>query len=68
VARPDGKRSSWRRDLGLEASRRFKEILRVGTAPGRPLPPFPSPPVLEERRSPLKLLRRPAPDDDDHDE
>jgi hypothetical protein len=68
VARPDGKRSTWRRDLGAEAARRFKDILRQGTAPVRALPSPPPPPGFEERRPLLKVLRRPEPDDDDQDE
>jgi hypothetical protein len=70
VPRPDGKRSSWRRDLGTEAARRLKEILRQGSAPGRPLPvPLPPPSFEERRPSGLGLGRvwRP-PVDEDQDE
>jgi hypothetical protein len=62
VGRPDGKRVVRRRDVGVEAVRRFKEILREGRASLRSLP-LPAPPSFEERRT-LKSLRRPAPDDE----
>jgi hypothetical protein len=62
VARPDGGKVARGRGVGLEAARRFKEILRGAAAPPRPLPPLSPPPSLEERR-PLKFLRRPEPDD-----
>lgn len=64
MARPDSQKCARRRDVGLEAARRFKEILRGGSGSPRPLPPLPAPPSLEERR-PLKFLRRPEPDDQD---
>jgi hypothetical protein len=68
AGRPDGKRPSRRRDVGLEAARRFKEILKGGSSPERPLPPTLPPPQfpdVEEKR-PLRFLRRPA--DDERDE
>lgn len=74
MARPDSSRVNWRRDVGVAAARRLKDILRGSPAPARPLPPSPPPPVLEERRSlerrPLGLsrFRRPPDDDDDRDE
>jgi hypothetical protein len=52
-----------RRDVGVEAARRLKEILRQGVVPQRSLPPVPPPPSFEERR-PLKFLRRAETDDD----
>jgi hypothetical protein len=68
VARSDSSKCGRRREVGLEAARRLKEILRAGAAPGRTLPPLPPPPSFEERRPPMKLLRRPALDDDEQDE
>jgi hypothetical protein len=64
VARPDSKDCGGRRDVGLEAARRLKEILREGSAPPRPLPAPPAPPSFEERK-PLRILRRPTDDDQD---
>jgi hypothetical protein len=60
-----------RRDVGLEAARRFKEILREGAASQRSLPPMPPPPLLEERRPSGRsfLARRLGrSDDEDQDE
>jgi hypothetical protein len=70
VARPEGKRGVWRRDVGLEAARRFKEILREGVVSPRPLPPLPPPPPLEERKLLGRglIARRIARTDDDQDE
>lgn len=63
MGRPDGKKVARRHDVGIEAARRLKEILRQGVVPQRPLPPAPSPPSFEERR-PLKFLRKSDPDEE----
>jgi hypothetical protein len=68
VARPDSRKCRGRRDAGLEAARRLKEILREGSAPPRPLPALPPPPSLEERRTLTKIPRRSLLLDDDQDE
>jgi hypothetical protein len=53
-----------RRRVGLEAARRFKEILRQGSSSTARLPPLLPPPNLEERR-PLKISRRGDPEQDE---
>jgi len=64
VARTGGERCGRRRDVGVEAARRLKEILKAGSVPPRPLPSLPPPPQFPEERRPLRLLRRTEPDDE----
>lgn len=66
MARPDSKRVGRSRDVGMDAARRLKELLRAGSASARPLLPLPTPPSLGEDRRSLKLPR--SPDDDGRDE
>jgi hypothetical protein len=71
VARPDSQKCGRRRDVGVEAARRLKEILRAGVASPRPLPPMPPPPPPEERKTlgrGLFARRLARTDDDDQDE
>jgi hypothetical protein len=58
VGRRVGGRVAGRREVGLEAARRFKEILGAAPAPARPLTPLPPPPSFPEDRRPPKFLRR----------
>lgn len=66
MARPDSKRTPRSRteDVGREAVRRLKEILRAGAPSSRPLLPPPSPPNFEEKR-PLRFMRRPTDESDE---
>lgn len=68
MARPDGRRATRGRDVGVEAARRLKEILRASAESQRsvPAPPCPPPSFSEERRPVPRFSRRL--DDDDQDE